>query len=75
MLTLKHTHTHIHTHTHTHTVQTGVIYQVMYYKVHFFFISLSDQSIPSLDDILDDESLKHHKKFVEQVKKQVTTHQ
>ena len=36
------------------------------------FISSSDQSIPSLDDILDNESLEHHKQFVEQVEKQVT---
>ena len=35
------------------------------------FITSSDQSIPSLDDILDDESLKRHKQFVEQVEKQV----
>ncbi len=36
------------------------------------FVSSSDQSIPSLDDILDNESLEHHKQFVEQVEKQVT---
>ena len=34
-----------------------------------FHITLS---IPSLDDILDNESLEHHKQFVEQVEKQVT---
>ena len=53
-------------------VLCAYVYAHVYVLSTSLYISSSDQSIPSLNDILDDESLEHHKQFVEQVEKQVT---